>query len=399
MLLSLSLVGLILSLILLFFHGRDYKSSVYLGIFFFLVSLYSFSQYVLLYSKSVILIEILLLGYAIIFPLLYLIGPVLYWYVRSILTDNSRLKKTDIWHLLPTIIFFLAALPYTFVPFSDKVDAATAVVRDVGFMQSYTATILDQLFSVPAIYLSRPVLVLVYTLWSIGLLIRYSLQKKLLKVFARQYFMTKWLCLLLGFLFIMVVTHILLIIKVFLMDFSELFFTLNVFRILSIFGLIGLLISPFFFPEILYGLPQIPESLATLHRKDGHHMRTAEKNAPVFESDYIRSIDRTITLFMMEHQPYLQPGFNITHFSVLINIPVHHLSYYFREEKKQHFNDFRNELRINHAKKLIKEGKANEITLEAVGLLSGFSSRNTFLITFKKVEGITPGTFAAQTKN
>ena len=47
----------------------------------------------------------------------------------------------------------------------------------------------------------------------------------------------------------------------------------------------------------------------------------------------------------------------------------------------------------------MKEGKAKDLTLEAIGKLSGFSSRNTFLTTFKKVEGITPTTFAAQTKN
>lgn len=103
----------------------------------------------------------------------------LYWYVRSILTDNSRLKRKDLWHLLPIIIYFLAAIPYTFVPFSDKAEAAIEAVNDVAYIQTYYATVLDQIFSVSAIYLSRPILVLVYTLWSIGLLFRYSMQRKL----------------------------------------------------------------------------------------------------------------------------------------------------------------------------------------------------------------------------
>jgi len=34
--------------------------------------------------------------------------------------------------------------------------------------------------------------------------------------------------------------------------------------------------------------------------------------------------------------------------------------------------------------------------MEAIGLLSGFSSRNTFLNAFKKAEGIAPAVFAAQ---
>jgi len=187
-------------------------------------------------------------------------------------------------------IYFLAALPYTFVPFSDKVEAATEVVKDVGFMQTYYATILDQMFSVSAIYLSRPILVLGYTLWAMILLFRYSIQRKVSKVFVRQYFMTKWLCLLLAFLFILVVSQILLIMKVFAMDFSELFFTFNIFRILSIAGLIGLLISPFFFPTILYGLPRIPESMLTSDSAEGdivHVPSDSGKKTNHLESNYI----------------------------------------------------------------------------------------------------------------
>ena len=399
MLLFLSILGIFLSLILMYFNTRKNVSTIYLGIFFLLISLYGFYQYVLLYSKSVVLNEILLLGYAIVFPPLFLIGPMLYWYIRSVLTDDSRLKRMDIWHLLPTIIFLLASLPYTFVPFSDKVEAATAVVKDVAYMQTYKATILDQIFSVSAVYLSRPILVLVYTLWSIGLLFRYSIQRKVSKVFAGQYFMTKWLCMLLAFLFILEVTQIFLIIKAFEMHFSDLYFTLNVFRIFSAMGLIGLMISPFFFPVILYGLPRVPDSVM-----DEVKENTKEPSVPSgeirnhnhFENSYIHFIGQKADYCMKEQQPYLQPDFNLNQLSILIHIPVHHLYYYFRKEKKQHFNEYRNNWRITHAKSLIKEGKASGMTLEAIGLLSGFSSRNSFFTAFKKVEGISPSAFAEQ---
>jgi AraC-like DNA-binding protein len=402
MLLSLSILGFFLSVILLYFNARKYKSSVYLGVFFMLVSLYGFYQYILLYSKSVNLISLFLLNYAILIPPLFLIGPVLFWYIRSVLTDNSRLKKGDLWHLLPTIIFLLAAIPYTFVSWSDKVEAATKAVNDVGYIQTYKATVLDQIFPVSAIYLSRPILVLGYTLWSIGLLIRYSVQRKVSKVFSRQYFMTKWLCLFLGFIIILVVTQILLIIRVFAMEFSDLFFTLSVLRILSITGLVGLLFSPFFFPAILYGLPRFPESVVEFKSGEGgSYPLQSEPGKTInhLEKGYLLSIYQKVEYHMNHFQLFLQPDFNLVQFSVLIQIPVHHLAYYFREEKKQSFIDYRNTWRINYAKILIKEGKAKGLTLEAIGHLSGFSSRNTFLTTFKKVEGITPSTFAAQMKN
>ena len=401
MLLFLSILGFFLSLILLYFNAKKNGSTIYLGIFFLLVSLYGFYQYVLLYSKSIFLIELLLLGFAIVFPVLYLIGPILYWYVRSILTDNSRLTRRDIWHLLPMIIFFLAALPYTFVPFSDKVEAATEAVKDVGFMQTYHATILDQIFSVSAIYLSRPLLVLVYTLWSAGLFINYLVKKKVSEVLSKQRFMKKWLCLFLGFLLVLEVTQVILIIKAFEMYFSDLFFTLNVFRVFSAAGLIGLMISPFFFPYILYGLPRVPESILTVNIEDvttDPEPVEERKTTNHYETHYLNSIDQKANFYIQEFQPYLQPDFNLAKLSAQIHIPIHHLYYYFREEKKQHFNDYINEWRVNHAKNLIKKGLTKEHTLEAIGLISGFPNRNSFSATFHKVEGIPPSAYVSQIK-
>ena len=211
--------------------------------------------------------------------------------------------------------------------------------------------------------------------------------------------MAKWLFVLLVLLFIWIFSHFMIFMEFFTRYDIKIFYTPNVLQVLSSAGLIGLLISPFFFPEILYGLPRVPQGILTLEPDGTESDSSSEKSYkhPVnFESDYLLTIGRKADNCMKELHPYLQPNFNLFKLSVLIDIPVHHLAYYFREEKKQSFNDFRNEWRINHAKRLIREGKASELTMEAIGLLSGFSSRNTFLIAFKKAEGIAPAVFAAQ---
>ncbi len=401
MLLSLSIIGLILSGILLIFNPRKNASTLYLGVFFLLLSLHGFYQYVLLYSKSVLLVSVFLFNIAIICSPLYLIGPMLYWYIRSVLTDNSRLKRRDLWHLLPMIIFFVASIPHAFVPWHEKVEAARTVVQDAGYMAVYRATLLDKIFSSALEYLTRPILVLGYTFWSAGLFINFLKKKKISLVLSKQHFMEKWLFLFLGFLLILEATQILLIIKAFEMHFSDLYFTINVLRILSVAGLMGLLISPFFFPAILYGLPRFGGSQTTPKTPEENLDSIHEehrKNANHFETEYLLSIHQKAEFCMKEVQPYLQPDFNLAHLSVHTQIPVHHLSYFFREEKKQHFNDYRNEWRINHAKSLISEGKADLLTLETIGLLSGFSTRNTFLTTFKKVEGVSPSTFMSKLK-
>jgi AraC-like DNA-binding protein len=401
MLLFLSILGIFLSIILVAFNARKNASTIYLGVFFFLLSLYIFYQYVLLYSKSVFLISMVIANISISTSPLFLIGPMLYWYTRSVLTDNAKLTKKDMWHCLPMIIFFIAALPHAFIPWQEKVEAARAVVADAGFMGVYRATLLAKIFTPTLEYLTRPILVLGYTLWSAGLFINYLIKKRSSVVLSKQQFMKKWLFLLLGFLLVLELTQILLIIRAFEMHFSDMFFALNVIRILSGAGLIGLLISPFFFPTILYGLPRMPEPIIPPEPEEVKTVLSPEEEGNYysrFESDYLHSIGWKTDSYMKEFQPYLQPDFNLAQLSVNTQIPVHHIGYYFREVKKQHFIEYRNKWRINHAKSLIKEGKAKELTLEAIGKMSGFSSRNTFRTTFEKIEGIPPSTFASQIK-
>jgi AraC-like DNA-binding protein len=68
--------------------------------------------------------------------------------------------------------------------------------------------------------------------------------------------------------------------------------------------------------------------------------------------------------------------------------------------KRQSFNDYCNECRVEYAKVLMLEGKSSDMTIEAVGILSGFTNRSTFFRAFKKFEGISPGSFmASMTQN
>lgn len=402
MLLFLSILGIFLSLILLYHNARNYRSSMYLGLFFLFTSLYGLYQYILLYSKSVTLISLFLFNLSITVSPLYLIGPMLYWYVRSVLYDNSKFKQRDLLHFLPMVIYFISALPNAFVPWHEKVEVAKTLVNDQEFIMIYKATLLSKVFPAAAIYLLRLFLILGYTLWSIGLFGSYTLKKKSSAVLAKQHFMKKWLFILLGSVLVLVVSQLFLVAKSFQLHFSDFSFAVNMIRITSAMSLLGLLISPFFFPSILYGMPRTPRTTETREKinrnqkkNNGQTIKTRQSSVS-YESDYLKLIGQIVSSFMENHQLYLESDCNLAYFSKRINIPAHHLAYYFREVKKQRFNDFRNEWRINHAKALIKEGKASEMTLEAIGSLSGFSSRNAFITDFKKIEGISPGVYASR---
>ncbi len=383
MLLFLSITGVFLSVLLVYFNARKFSFAVYLGVYFFLISLYGFVAYALLYSKSVWLVSLVYIHFSF---LAYLIGPLLFFYVRSLLTDYARLSLNDYWHFTPTVLFLAAIIPYFLAPWAVKTEYATVIVADPNMIGQLEPTAAHRLLSTRVVLLSQTAWTAGYALWSAGNLFYYVWHKRELAVFAKQRFMLKWLTALLGFSLILAVSQTLLIFETYILSDTILYFNLNGLQVLSLAGLVGLLASPFFFPTILYGLPRMPA--ASANEENHHH--------PAFEDSYLESIGRQADVSMAEVQSYRQPDFSMAHLAVLLDVPVHHLAYYFREERKQTFTEYRNLWRIEYAKALIRQGKAKELTIEAIGLSCGFSSRNAFYAAFKKTEGISPGEYAAR---
>ena len=392
MLLILSIIGIFLSLILFIYNFKKNPSTLYLAALFFSISIYCFIQYVMLYSKTVVLVSIFFFNIGFI---TYLIGPTLYWYIRSLLTDNSRLKKSDIWHFLPAIIFLIFTLPHLFSSWSDKMEIANKIIKNGRYLVTLNYDHFHGLISGLFIFLSRPILAFGYLLWSVYLLVRFYKFKKESRILSLQLFIVKWLIVLIFFLTILIISHTIQIIESHANDNVVIFYVIDVLQLITGVGLVGLLFSPFLFPTILYGMPRIPESASSKISEDATLVEN-KKQLSEFEQDYLQFIRLRVETCMLDLQPYLQSDCNLAYFAKLVKLPAHHLAYYFREEKKQAFNDYRNECRVNHAKKLMAEGKTSELTLEAIGLISGFSSRNAFFNAFKKVEKISPGAFAAQ---
>ena len=162
-------------------------------------------------------------------------------------------------HLIPSLVYLSASFPYILSSYAFKVEIATAIVKDVGFAGTYKFTILSEIFPISLVYLSRPILVLAYTLWSVVLFISYTMRHEKMVVLSGQHYMTKWLSVFLGFQLLLILCHLVSVFKTFA-EASDVFFTMNALQLLSALGMTGLLISPFFYPGILYGLPRIPDS-------------------------------------------------------------------------------------------------------------------------------------------
>jgi AraC-like DNA-binding protein len=364
-----------------------------------LVSIYGFNQYIVFHSSAVTRISTNFINAGFV-P--YLIGPSIYLYVRSVLRDDHRPHKKDILHLLPALIFLAISLLNRYIPWENKEQMAQNFIVSIeNHGITRTATIGNK-FLVAAIFIIPTLIILGYILWSCIILISYLNHKKIQQVFISQQSAIQWIKAFLGIEVLLITGHLIMVIKIFGFENQNGFASYNAFQNILGLGPVAIIILIFFSPGILYGLPRLPGNnmeLINSEKSTEPEQSWNKIQTPRFESGYLQSIGKKADACMEELKPYVKADFNKNELSLLIQVPTHHITYFFREVKKQSFVDYRTEWRVKHAKKLMKEGKSAKMTLEAIGLLSGFPNRDSFRIAFQRAEGVTPALFAEKESN
>ncbi len=120
---------------------------------------------------------------------------------------------------------------------------------------------------------------------------------------------------------------------------------------------------------------------------------------PLFDEARLREQMTRVSAFISAHQTFKKKGLTLAGLAVELSIPQHRLSYIIKNGFQQQFNDFINRYRVDYIKeKMSSRDDWKNMTLDAVGLDAGFSSRSTFFGVFKKLTGQTPSEFARQLK-
>ena len=138
--------------------------NLYLFAIFFINNLYSLAHYATIYSENKILIAILLVNFT---PLFILVGPVLYFYVRGLLSDDYRLSNLDWLHFVPAFLLFINIMPHLFSSFEDKLEYATRVLQSASEILNYKNIFIPAEIK----FLFRPFIGLFYIILCIRLLV------------------------------------------------------------------------------------------------------------------------------------------------------------------------------------------------------------------------------------
>lgn len=362
-----------LSVLLLYKNFPKNKNSIYISGFLISLSLPVILHYVAVFSDSV-------LGLAIFFghiiPVFYLAGPCFYFYVRNTLRNSTKLDRLDFIHFVPFVISLISIFPYYFQDFNSKLANAKMFIHDRAYFLKVNISWLY-----PSIINSflRPFFLLGYSIVCFVLLYRFIRDNKSPKQGSRQdRLVVRWL---------LSITIIITLLSVILAILTLLYFynpiedieLVKHFKLNYMGGVLFSLIPVFLlaYPEILYGLP-----IPAIRRKQ--RLYDKEKHERL-EDTAQRLLD-----FVKKEENILNPNFSIDDICLSLNLKKQEVRYCFNEILKIKLVRLKKELRVEYAKKELKEGKLSSFSMEGIWTKSGFTSRTSFFVAFKEVTGMTP---------
>ena len=118
-----------------------------------------------------------------------------------------------------------------------------------------------------------------------------------------------------------------------------------------------------------------------------------ERKSSYFSFQKMKEVDEVMLSHLTENKPYLNKRYSAHNLSSEIRIQPYLISAVINQIHKNHFNDYINRFRVEHAKSLIDGGEGKFFTLEALAEQSGFNNRNSFRLAFKKYARQTPSEY------
>lgn len=379
-LLVVSIFGLLLTTILLSKKDGFTDSTRFLAAFYFIISLYCFQTWVI--ETNRLLQWQWFYGWPL--PIYALLAPSLYFYYLSIIKDQFRWS----WRYLFLFIPWLFASIDVCLLYMKPAFVYQNIIKEAIAEPSTRFESQYGLFTLKWHFLFR-------NIWVLGVLFLLFFRLKSFfrkQAVQQQYGKTHdWL----KFLFAVVL--VLSLFSVYLGVLSIL--NLNSSQILVpailmfIFHVCVLLLGviPLYFPSILYGLPRliVPENISVSDSKPLKEVETEEGvRFGLNEKEILHRL-----LLQEEAETYLSTDFTLNKLASILEMPVHHVSYFLNHYYGMSFNDYRNKLRMQKAMQLIKEGFFQQNTIEALAWKCGFASRSAFTKTFKAFAGVNPSEY------
>ncbi|MCH2034361.1 MAG: AraC family transcriptional regulator [Tenacibaculum sp.] len=305
-------------------------------------------------------------------PIALALGPLIYFYVKSITQSNFKFKRRDILHFalaICLVLFRVFIYIYDSLQpgFNDKQNGVLKIAFDENIVQP-VLVFLD--FSVMLLYLA-----FTFQLF-------YNYRTKIKEYFSNTYKLElNWvLSFLIVFTSLFLYSSIQTVINV---AFIELSYTqqwwLNLFMaIITIYiGVRGYFTDTGKLNNLSFSFT--PNEIKTVQK---------ETNQNISEDEV-----QLISEFMKTEKPYLNSELNLSDLASDLEMHRNELSQIINKGFQKNFNDFINEFRVNAFKKELENGAHKQLSLLGIAMDCGFNSKATFNRVFKKITNTSPTEF------
>jgi AraC-like DNA-binding protein len=305
-------------------------------------------------------------------PFILLHGPFLWYYIKTLTTQNFSFRPMYFLHLLPFfgVVFFMAIDVYS-LSSEEKilVESAEAFKDELAF---------------PVIIGLIAASTIGYFIWGLALIAKF--RKQIKGYFSEISSMDlKWL----RFLMISGLVFYGLICGMYILDYIFSVFSYNALQNLGFsFAAVFILFLGF------YG-----------HRQGSIFASTPiilnlEKTSDILSEPSLNEEDRvfvtTLLNYMNDQKPFLNSEITIAHLSNELKVNTEYLSSILNGQLNKNFFDFINHFRVEEFKLRCRQPEYKNITLIGIAFDCGFNSKATFNRVFKNTTGMTPGEFARQ---
>lgn len=319
-------------------------------------------------------------------PLNFILPPLSYLYVRSVLNNEVAFSRKDIFHFIPFLIIFFNYLPFYFSSAEYKLD----VIQGVGAIYWKGTGFINEKIG----FILRELQAFIYLLFQWLLILRFKKQAQSIILKTHEGRVQGWLYLFSSINLVFFVCLLFSAILTFffkkdpiiiqLLQASDILFGTGYLTICSY-----LLINP----SVLYGLPYLNRA-----SKAPEKIIIQQEEAIVPHADY-ELLSKELTRHFEEKQLYLQKNLSLSQVSVSLDISPRNISFLLNSHIGLRFNDFVNGYRLKYVLQKIEEGYLEEFTLDSLSKEAGFSNYRTFHRAFQKAYVVTPIEYIEQGKS